>query len=88
MPPRSVDHSPLRRARRSFWILLGITVLMAGSLSAGLRGQPSPLTGLRVAVSGIVLIAALALAARVMISIEGARRRDKPVTTRNDSGTA
>lgn len=81
MPPSPVDSSPLRRARWSFWILLGVAGLMAGSLSAGLGAEPSPLTGLRVAASGIILVTSLALAARVMIALERARRRAKSLTT-------
>lgn len=69
------SRAPLRRARWAFWGLVGIAMLAAGSLSAGLGTEPSPLTGLRVAVSGIALIAALALATRVMVALERARRR-------------
>jgi hypothetical protein len=69
--------STLKRARWAFWACVGIAMLAAGSLSAGLGAAPSPLTGLRVAVSGIALIAALALAARVMIALERARRRSR-----------
>lgn len=81
MRPRPVVHSASRRARRSFWILVGIAVAAAGSLSAGLVAEPSPLTGLRVAASGIILVTSLALAARVMIALERARRRAKSLTT-------
>lgn len=70
-----VGGSPLRRVRWSFWILVAIAVLSAGALNAGLAAEPSPLTGLRVGGSGITLIGSLALAARVMISVERARRR-------------
>lgn len=75
-----VGRSALRRARWSFWILVGVAVLAAGSLNAGLGAQPSPLTGLRVAASGMVLIGALALAARVMVALERARRRARRMT--------
>ena len=76
------SHSPTtaraRRARRSFWILVTVAVLAAGAFSAGLGADPGPLTGLSVAVSGIVLAVALTLAARVMVASERARRRVSP----------
>lgn len=75
MTRRPRTRSLSRRARWSFWVLVGIAMLATGSLSAGLGSDPGPLTGMRVAVSGIVLIAALALAARVMVALERARRR-------------
>lgn len=82
MTRNSVTRPPLRRARWSFWGLVGIAMLAAGSLSAALGTGPSPLTGLRVALSGIVLIGALALAARVMVALERARRRARRVIGR------
>jgi len=66
---------PLARARWAFWVLVVVAIVAAGSLTAGLGTDPSPVTGLRVAVSGIVLIGSLALAARVMVALERARRR-------------
>ena len=75
MTSDSMGGSPPRRARRSFWTLVVISVLAAGMLSAALAARPGPLTGLRVVGSGIVLSGALALAARVMFGIERARRR-------------
>ncbi len=62
------------RARRSFWALVLIAVLAAGSLDIALRADAGPLTGLRVAASGLVAVLALALAARVMLALERARR--------------
>jgi hypothetical protein len=59
----------------SFWILVGISVLAAGSLTAGLESDPGPVTGLRVAGSGLVLVAAMTLAGRVMVGLSRARRR-------------
>ena len=71
----SVGGAPLRRVRWTFWSLVAIAVLSAGALNAGLTAEPSLLTGLRVGGSGIVLIGSLALAARVLIGLEKARRR-------------
>lgn len=63
-----------RRAYRSFWLLVAIAVLATGSLASALGAPPSPLTGMRVAASGLVLVAALGLSTRVMIAIERAHR--------------
>jgi len=65
----------LRRVLWSFWILLGIAIVSAGTFNAALEAKAGPLTGLRVGVSGTILIGSLALAARVMISVERAHRR-------------
>jgi hypothetical protein len=65
----------LRRARRRFWLLLVMAALAAGALSSALAAPSGPLTGLRVATSGLVLLVSLTLAARVMIAVERARRR-------------
>ena len=64
-----------RSAQRSFWLLVLVAVLATGSLNSAFRAVPSPLTGLRVAASGLVLIASLTLATRVMIAVERARRK-------------
>ncbi len=66
---------PSRRAHRSFWVLLCVAVLATGSLSSALALPPGPLAGLRVAASGVVLVVAVALAARVLVVAERARRR-------------
>lgn len=64
-----------QRARRSFWVLTLIAVAATGSMSAALAARPGALTGLRVAVSGMVLVAAVTLAARIMVVLDRARRR-------------
>jgi uncharacterized membrane-anchored protein len=64
-----------RRARRAFWWLTLVAVAAAGSLSAAVAAPPNVTTGLRVAVSGLALVVALVLAARVFIADERARRR-------------
>ena len=68
------SHDSSRRARRSFWVLALVAVTATGSLSAAMRAPASTGTGLRVALSGLVLITAVALAARVLIALERARR--------------
>ncbi|HET7399394.1 MAG TPA: hypothetical protein VFJ94_12820 [Intrasporangium sp.] len=69
--------APARRARRSFWALVLVAVLAAGSLTAALTAEASPATGLRVGLSGIVLIASVALATRVMLALDRAHRRQR-----------
>ena len=76
MPDLVTNNSP-RRARRSFWILVLVAVLASGSLSAALASDPGPLVALRVAVSGLVLIASVVLAARVMGALDRGRRRTR-----------
>lgn len=72
----------VRRARRTFWILVAIAVLAAGWLSTALAATASSVTGLQVATSGLVLISAVVLAARVLAAVERPRRRstDQPST--------
>jgi len=69
VPPAS------NRARRSFWLLVAVAVLAAGALTSALSAAPGPITGLRVAASGVLLVAALTLATRVMVALERTRRR-------------
>ena len=63
-----------RRARAAFWTLVGTASLFMGLLSSSLAGKPGPLTGLLVAASGAVVLVAVALAARIMIAVDRARR--------------
>ena len=69
------EHSARRKANRSFWILVGIAILAVGALSSALMAAPGPLTGIRVAASGLILLASLSLATRVMIALVRAQRR-------------
>ena len=64
----------VRRARISFWILVLASVLAAGALGSALRDDPAPMTGLRVAVSGLVLVVAVTLATRILLAFDRARR--------------
>lgn len=73
--------STRRRAYLWFWILVAVAVLATGALSSALTATPSPLTGLRVAASGLILLGSLTLAARVMIALERARRRARRTQT-------
>ena len=67
--PATRTSSP-RRARRSFWVLALVSVLAAGSLSNALASEPGSITGIRVAISGLVLVVAVTLAGRVMIALD------------------
>ena len=64
----------LRRAQRTFWILVGCAALAMGALSALLARRPAPLTGLLVAGSGVAVILLLALAGRVLLALDRAGR--------------
>ena len=75
MTSQSPHTNSTRRAVRSLWILVAIAVLAAGSLSTALTAGSAPLTGLRVAVSGLVLVGSVVLAARVLLALERAHRR-------------
>jgi len=54
-----------------------ITVLATGALTSAIAAPPNPRTGLRLAAGGLVLASTIALASRVMIALERARRRDR-----------
>ncbi len=79
---------PTRRARHAFWALVGVGALAAGSLSSSLEATASPGTGLRVAASGLVLIAAVGLAARVLFALDRARRRARQVSELPTTGSS
>ena len=64
-----------RRALRSWWVLVALAVVAAGSLSSALAAPTGSWTGVRVAGSGLVLVLTVGLAARVMAAMDRARRR-------------
>jgi len=68
------------RARRSFWTLIVVAVLAAGWLNVAVTADPGPVTGLQVATSGLLLSVSMTLAARVLVSVERARRRSSQPT--------
>jgi hypothetical protein len=68
--PQHRDRQPPRRRRP-----LAPPTSPAGSVSTSLDGPAGTVTALRVAISGLVLIVAIVLAARVMIALERFRRR-------------
>lgn len=69
------SHDPLRRTRRTFWVLALVAVAAAGSVRAALGAPAGISTSVRLVVSGLVLVVAVSLAARVMIAVERARRQ-------------
>lgn len=73
--------STRRRALNSFWILVAVTVLATGALSSALAAAPGPLTGLRLAASGLILLGSLTFATRVMIALERARQPARQAQT-------
>ncbi len=71
--------SPLGRAHRSLWILIGIAILAAGGVSAAVTATPSPLVGIGFGLSALILVVSLLLAGRVTIALERSRRLSRPV---------
>ena len=66
--------NPPPRAYISFWVLVGIAVLMAGAVNASFAAAPGPLMAVCFAGASVPLIVCLALAARVLLAIQWARR--------------
>lgn len=79
-PKRRQPRQSAAKPRRAFWALVSVAVLAMGSLANALARPPSPWTGLAVAASGVVLLLASALAARVMAAL-GHRRRHESART-------
>ncbi len=77
MPQPSESGPSARRALWSFWILILVAIAAGGSLRAALTAESGALTGVRVALSGLVLLVALTLAARIVVFHERARRRSR-----------
>jgi hypothetical protein len=80
-----VTARPHRRARRAFWTLVIVAVLLTGALGRLLQAPPSPRTGLGVAVLGVLTVTAVGLAARMLLALTGRlppRRETKPTTGR------
>jgi hypothetical protein len=74
--PPETTHSA-RRPLRSFLFLTVVAIAAAGSLGAALAAHPGALTGVRVALSGLVLVAAVTLAGRIMVVLERARHHGR-----------
>lgn len=59
----------LRVATRWFWVLTLLAVLLVGALSSEVAAHPSPMTGLAVAGTGILLALVVTQACRLMLAI-------------------
>jgi hypothetical protein len=66
----------MTRARRAFWTLVAVAVLAMGTLSTELAAPASPVTGALVAISGLVLVTALALALRILHHLEPSQHKE------------
>lgn len=84
-PQQTPRPQPFTRALRLFWLLVAGVVVATGSLTSALTAPPSPVTGLRVAVSGLVATAAVILATRVMIALDRARRQARLAAELSDA---
>ena len=60
-----------QRARRAFWICLLTAVLLTGALGAVVRSSPGLLTAVAFGVLGILLVAAVSLAVRLLLALTG-----------------
>ena len=69
MATTTATASALRTARRWFWALTVVAILLVGALSRELAAQPKPLVGMAVAVTGILLALVVTQASRLMIAI-------------------
>lgn len=79
---RPQTSAPLARVRRNFWLLVGIAIVATGFLFDALRSTPGPLTGAAVAVSGVVAVTTLALAARILVVLSPTRQLRQPRRSR------
>ena len=57
----------MSRVRRTFWVLVAVAVVATGSLSRALGAHPSPATGVAVALAGLVALAAVGMAVRILV---------------------
>jgi hypothetical protein len=80
-----VTARPYRRARRAFWTLVVVAVLLTGALGRLLQAPPSPRTGLAVAALGVLIVIVVGLATRLLLALTGRlphRRETKPTAGR------
>lgn len=56
----------MRRMTVTFWLLVATAVGSTGGLSRAVAAEPSPATSLGVALSGLVLVAAILLLLRIL----------------------
>lgn len=63
-----------KRRLQAFWLLTGIAVSSAGSLTHALTAPPAPATGLWTAATGTLLVISLIFAARILSFDDRVRR--------------
>ena len=71
---------PVRTPRRWFWGLTLMAILATGVLGRAVAADPSPLTGIMVLASGLILVVAATLAGRILLVLSPLRHA--PVTLR------
>lgn len=57
----------MSRVRRTFWLLVTVAVVATGVLSRSLTARPGPATGAAVALAGLVALAAVGMAVRILV---------------------
>lgn len=73
----SRSRSPLRRAHVSLSVLLTVSTLAAGGVTASIMSDPSPGAGIGFAASALLLAVSGTLAVRVVIALERVRRKSR-----------
>ena len=73
--PRS--RSPLRRAHQSLSVLLIVSILAAGGVTASITAEPSPVAGIGFAASAVLLAISGTLSVRVVVALERVRRMSR-----------
>jgi hypothetical protein len=66
------------RVHRNFWVLTTVAILATGSLYDALRSAPGPVTAAVVALSGVVAVTAVTLAARILIALSAQATEERP----------
>lgn len=78
----------MSRVRRTFWVLVAVAVVATGSLSRALTADPGPATGVAVALAGLVALAAVGLALRILVVTGRAGRLDPDRRAAGGPGSA
>ena len=81
---------PYRRARRAFWTLVVVAVLLTGALGRVLEAPPNPWSGIVFAALGVLTVATIGLATRLLLALTGRLPRQgetKPTVGRTGKHT-
>lgn len=65
----------MTRLRTSFIVVIVVGTTALATLTSALQRPPGPVTGLEVAISGLVLGVALAVATRMLTAVQPVRQR-------------